>query len=312
MDRVAPIVEGWIKSLTPLFNMFADNWNHSWPMMSATLKGVWDEMVGWVQVAWALISGYVKIGLDIMSGNWKQAWEDLKTTLSGVWDGIKGVISGGIETIKGLFSGIYQEMTPDMKKPFDDAWSHISWIFDQIGIKIDGLKQKSDDLKKSANDTKSAFGGSATTGYGTGKAGTNGSGTGQYEQFASGVENFKGGLAYVHAKELLMNLPKGTTVLNPAKTSQFLQPVKFPPSIMGSSATTSQSQYSGNDNNEQAMIALLGSIAADLHTLVQQGKGGNVTMNAHVASNSIDAQKINEIVQRLGGYGYESVSRGAF
>ena len=32
-------------------------------------------------------------------------------------------------------------------------------------------------------------------------------------RFASGIENFRGGLAYVHQGEVLANLPKGTNVI---------------------------------------------------------------------------------------------------
>lgn len=40
--------------------------------------------------------------------------------------------------------------------------------------------------------------------------------------FASGVTNFEGGLAYVHAGELLTNLPTGANVIPKAKTNQIL------------------------------------------------------------------------------------------
>ncbi|HEX7770612.1 MAG TPA: hypothetical protein VF422_11355, partial [Dokdonella sp.] len=38
-------------------------------------------------------------------------------------------------------------------------------------------------------------------------------GTGAIPGFAGGVENFEGGLAYVHKNEMLVNLPKGTSVI---------------------------------------------------------------------------------------------------
>lgn len=40
--------------------------------------------------------------------------------------------------------------------------------------------------------------------------------------FASGVTNFQGGMAYVHANELLTNLPTGTNVIPAAKTDRIL------------------------------------------------------------------------------------------
>jgi phage-related protein len=189
IDRVAPIVKGWIDSLTPLINMFADNWNHTWPMMSAILKGAWDEIVGWVQIGWALVSGIIKIGLDIMSGNWSQAWTDLKDTLSGVWDGIKTVVKGGIEIIGGFFSGIWNNMTPDMKKPFQDAWNFIEDIFNKIQGVINSITGQ-----KITPDTSQIMTG--------------------VHHFASGVQNFAGGWAVVGEQgPELLKLPSGSSVV---------------------------------------------------------------------------------------------------
>lgn len=48
------------------------------------------------------------------------------------------------------------------------------------------------------------------------------SGRSRIPGFASGVTNFEGGLAYVHAGELLTNLPTGANVIPKAKTNQIL------------------------------------------------------------------------------------------
>jgi hypothetical protein len=47
----------------------------------------------------------------------------------------------------------------------------------------------------------------------TGTTAAIGVGGGAIPKFSQGVENFAGGLAYVHAGELLMNLSSGTSVI---------------------------------------------------------------------------------------------------
>src|SRR5256886_3510040 len=64
----------------------------------------------------------------------------------------------------------------------------------------------------------------------------------------------------------------------------------------------------GSGNTEQ----YLASIAADLHTLVLQGKSGGTTLNANVAAGSLNEQRINQAIQSLGGYAAEMMQRGAW
>jgi phage-related protein len=113
IDRVAPIVSGWIKALTPLVQMFMDNWNKNWPLTLALLQSVWGMIVGVVQVAWAIVSGIIKIGLDILGGNWKQAWTDFSDMLGGIWDGIKTYLKGAWDGIRALVGAAFGKLGTD-------------------------------------------------------------------------------------------------------------------------------------------------------------------------------------------------------
>jgi TP901 family phage tail tape measure protein len=148
MTRVAPIVSQWITALMPLVQMFADNWNKTWPTMANYLKGTWDVIVGVVKIAWALVSGYIKIGLDIMSGNWGQAWNDFKDTLGGVWDGIKTMLKGAIEQVVALLHPLLESLS-HVPGPAGDMARGVLNAFD--GMK-DGSAQKSAEMKTKVLD----------------------------------------------------------------------------------------------------------------------------------------------------------------
>lgn len=70
----------------------------------------------------------------------------------------------------------------------------------------------------------------------------------------------------------------------------------------------SSSGISSGGGNDQA-VALLSRILA---VLEKQGRATNTTLNANVASGSMNAQKINQLVQSLSGFDYEAIARGAF
>lgn len=140
MDRVAPIIKGWIDDARPRISEFMSWWKSAWPVISEVLKGVWDEIVGVVKIAWAVVSGVIKIGLDLLSGNWSQAWNDLKDMLSGVWDGIKTFVGGGIQIVIALFKKDWADISGLVSAPFHDAWNTVSGIFGSIGKGINDLK----------------------------------------------------------------------------------------------------------------------------------------------------------------------------
>lgn len=133
MDRVAPIVEGLINSITPLVQAFMSWWNENLPTISAIAKAVWDEIIGIVEIAWSIVSGIIKIGLDIMGGNWKQAWQDMLDMFGGIWDGIKQLIHGGIENMKASLDAVGNNVQTYLVKPFQDALGTIGGIFGSIG-----------------------------------------------------------------------------------------------------------------------------------------------------------------------------------
>lgn len=288
IDRVAPIITNVINGIKPILENIFHVWGVIWPGMSQVLKGIWEEIVGVLKIAWAIVTGVFKIALDLIAGNWGQVWKDMKDMLGGIWDGIKTFIGGGIDAVKGLFTTIWAGLSDSIGKPFNDAWNTISGIFDNIKGAIAWVTGQAPEVTANTANIM----------------------TGPHH-FASGIENFGGGLAFVHAKEMLVNLPKGTSVWNPAKTAAFMNSanaLKAPsvPSFASSQGSTSASN--SNASNEQ----VVGLLAGILSELQKQGKTSNTTLNASITGGSVDAQKLINDLQSIIGRNYESVSRGAF
>jgi phage-related protein len=133
-----------------------------------------------------------------MSGNWSQAWTDFKDMLVGVWEGIKTYLSGAIDMVKGYFSLGWYALKDIIGKPFTDAWAQIAGVFDNIHNAINTLTGQGPAVVANTSQIMTGI-----------------------HHFASGIENFGGGLAYVHAGEILTYLPKGSSVI-PASTSAAL------------------------------------------------------------------------------------------
>lgn len=98
------------------------------------------------------------------------------------------------------------------------------WLGDLTGG-WDNLARGAQAVGRTMGDIAGAIRGLAT-GSGSGGGGGWGAASGDTPRppgFASGVKNFAGGLAYVHAGELLMNLPGGTDVV-PASAVRSLAP----------------------------------------------------------------------------------------
>lgn len=90
-------------------------------------------------------------------------------------------------------------------------------------------------------------------------------------RFKRGVTNFDGGLAYVHQNELLVNLPKGTSVVPSRQVSATLAAVRAAESLSrsgvgGASSISNSYQYSVNAN--YGRVQPEGSVRRDLSALI--------------------------------------------
>jgi tape measure domain-containing protein len=104
-SRVQPIVQKFFQYLPPVLRILQGIWSAVWPSMAMVLQGVWQMIVGFVKVAWAIVTGIIKVGLDLLTGNWSQAWTDILDMFKGIWEGATTFLTGSLNLISGLIGG---------------------------------------------------------------------------------------------------------------------------------------------------------------------------------------------------------------
>ena len=108
--RLGPAAKNVFDFLKTALGFLQGMWNAVWPGLALVLSGVWDMIKGVVQITWSIVSGIIKVGLDILGGNWKQAWTDIKEMFSGIWDGIKSILLGTLKVMIGLVLSAVEQM----------------------------------------------------------------------------------------------------------------------------------------------------------------------------------------------------------
>lgn len=135
LTTVLPYVQQMWGLIQGFLDWIKPYWPAIWNGLVTGLTSAWDTIKGTVQIAWAIVSGIIKIGLDVMTGNWKKVWEDVKSMFSGIWDGIKSIAQGAWNLVqKPIMDGIhsFQKTWNDVwngtKKTFSDIWNSLSGI----------------------------------------------------------------------------------------------------------------------------------------------------------------------------------------
>lgn len=191
-------------------------WNAIEPGFTAALKVV-GVIIGTVVVAalWLLINALNALadvlGFVIRVVNDVTKW--FGNFYAQVINLTKTIIDFG-KTIYDVFSHIPSTITSALRSAADAIISPFKAAFDWIDAQITRISNAFDKLKSAANAVKNA---PSTV------KNTLGGLLDKIPGFATGVENFSGGLAYVHQGELLTNLPPGTNVIPKQEVNQMLQ-----------------------------------------------------------------------------------------
>lgn len=280
---VLRIIWGWINDhVIPVFQAVGNILNgHATPKMGefgAAVGRLWDSL----KRLWSLLAPIIIPTLGLV------AWS-VTNFVTPALDGLTYVLNNVVGPALNAFIGFMTDVVNGANTVINTLSTLVYWY-----------NTLSDAIRNAVGWAANAVGIKVPS------APSGGQGGGSAGNFASGVENWGGGLAYVHANELLVNLPKGTSVWNPQKTSEFMKAIQLPPPV--ASGTTASSS-TNNVSNDQ-IVSLLAGILAELQ---KPNRGGqNVTMNANVQPGSLNAQKINQLVQSLGGLQYEAITRGAW
>lgn len=259
ISRILPMVQTFFAQIGLFLSVFQQVWGYIWPSIAQVLGGIWDQITGIVQIAWSIVSNIILLGLDLIQGNWSQAWTDIYNLFVGIWDGIMKFIGGALKFIGidiGNFGQIAAAKMGDTNKAISkqaaDMSSSVQSSFSTMSTISLGSLQMMSDRGKQIFDMFKANGvkdmsqlDAATIAYvndmaayldkadarraqsaanAAGKAAVQGGISSNIvnKNFASGIENFSGGLAYVHRGEVLANLAPGTSVV-PANRVQIMQ-----------------------------------------------------------------------------------------
>lgn len=222
ISRVIPIVQNIWGIIQGFLDWIKPYWPAIWDGVKTSLQSVWDVIKGVIQIAWSVVSNILKIGLDLLSGNWKKVWDDIKALFSGVWEGIKSIAQGIWIQISGpIMAGVH-----GFQNTWNSVWSGVQSTFTSVWNSLSGIAQGAWNsvggaIKSGINWVigliNDFIGGIDRIGIDVGPVHVHPN-IPQIPYLASGIENFAGGLAYVHRDELLVNMPAGTSVIPASKS----------------------------------------------------------------------------------------------
>ena len=209
--------------------------------LGAVFKVVWTAIKVVAIVVWAYIVANIMVRVAILKAIFrpfapffKAIWNAIKAVAIAVWNAIKstatalwGALKSGIEGAKNSFSTKWNEM----KTKATEVWNGIKSAFDTMagGLKkaIDGVanyfKKAWEGIKNFAanNPISASIGGL----FGKNAAGTNYWSGGLTTVAERGAEliQIPGKPAFLAESEMLLNLPKGTRILNNSQTRSTLR-----------------------------------------------------------------------------------------
>lgn len=97
VSRLGPIKD----NIVSLLGTLKTDWDNNWASIRDFLTPIWNDIESITRVGWAITSGIVKVGLDVLGGNWKQGWSDMKDSLHGIWDQINQDTTQHVLTLQG-------------------------------------------------------------------------------------------------------------------------------------------------------------------------------------------------------------------
>ena len=226
-QEIKPVVMAVISGIAAYIRIYVAIWKAIFKGVAIVFKTIWNGIKAVVSVVLTVISAYIKTNIAIWKAIFKTigivakavwnaikaaalvlwnglksgvmgvqttfstAWNAIKTVAIGVWDGIKSGFSGMIEGVKGILNGVVKFFTD----------------------KFDAIKEKAQSLP--------LIGGL----FGKNAAGTNywqGGLTTVAERGAELIQ-IPGKPAFLAESEMLLNLPKGTRILNNSQTRSTLR-----------------------------------------------------------------------------------------
>jgi len=222
---IKPVVMAVISGIAAYIRIYVAIWKAIFKGIAIVFKAIWNGIKAVVSVVLTVISAYIKTNIAI----WKVIFKTIGIVAKAVWNAIK---AAALALWNGLKSGIiavgsfFKSTWEGIKGAAIAVWNGIKSAFDAVasGLKsaISGVVKfftdKWNGLKNMVSKGLGAVGG--LLGFGKNAAGTNYWSGGLTTVAERGAEliQMPGKPAFLAEHEMLLNLPRGTQILNNRET----------------------------------------------------------------------------------------------
>ena len=220
-----PVVLVVIKAIAIYVKIYINNIKLAWKLLSTVVKVVWLVIKTVVLTYIKIIATNVKTSINVMKAIWKTllavakaVWNAIKSTALALWNALKS----GITTVGSFFKSTWE----GIKGAAIAVWNAIKSAFDAVASALKGaidgvvnyFKGKWESLKSMVSSGLGAVGG--LLGIGKNATGTNYWSGGLTIVAERGAEliQIPGKPAFLAEHEMLLNLPRGTQILNNRET----------------------------------------------------------------------------------------------
>ena len=222
---IKPVVMAVISGIAAYIRVYVAVWKAIFKGIGIVFKAIWNGIKVVVKVVMAGISAYIRTYVNVWKTIFKvigtvakAVWNAIKATAMALWNGLKSGITAVGSFFKSTWEGI--------KGAAIAVWNGIKSAFDKV---VEGLKSaisgvvkfftdKWNGLKNMVSKGLGAVGG--LLGFGKNAAGTNYWSGGLTTVAERGAEliQIPGKPAFLAEREMLLNLPRGTQILNNRET----------------------------------------------------------------------------------------------
>lgn len=189
MEKLKPIVTAVLNVIIAIFKVYIRTTANTFKLIMTVARGVFKMIGSYIKIAVALWKGIFQIFVAFFTGK----WNEIPGIVSKVWESVKSGISGFVDGAKTILKG----------------------LFDWFGSQWENIKKGGADLVKAINPLN----------WGKNYSGTNYWSGGLTTVAERGAELIKipGQSPFVAQSEMLLNLPRGTQILNNSQTRNSLR-----------------------------------------------------------------------------------------
>ena len=222
---IKPVVMAVISGIAAYIRVYVAIWKAIFKGIGIVFKAIWNGIKVVVKVVMVAISAYIRTYINV----WKTIFKVIGTVAKSVWNAIKSTalalwnaLKSGITTVGSFFKSTWE----GIKGAAIAVWNAIKSAFDAVASALKGaidgvvnyFKGKWESLKSMVSSGLGAVGG--LLGIGKNAAGTNYWSGGLTTVAERGAEliQMPGKPAFLAEHEMLLNLPRGTQILNNRET----------------------------------------------------------------------------------------------